>query len=168
MWYVRPDRMEPVPDANDFLLGWVYNAPNGEQIPLQNSEVILEKMPDPLDCFRGAGPVGSVMANVEQQEYATQYQRNLFYNGADPGGVIQVDKRLSEPEWDELIDRWREGHQGVARAGRVGVLENGASWIASAPTPTRIWSTATCAWRTGMSCARRGASTRPCWAPPKT
>jgi len=134
MWYVRPDRMEPVPDPDDFLLGWVYNGPGGEVVPLQLDEVIIEKLPDPMDPFRGAGPVGSIMANIEQQQYATQYQRNLFYNGADPGGVIQVDKRLSEGEWDELVDRWRESHQGVARAGRVGVLENGASWMGSSHT----------------------------------
>lgn len=132
MWYVRPDRMEPVPDPNDFLIGWIYNGPNGEQVPLKLDEVIQEKMPDPLDPFRGAGPVGSIMANIEQQKYATEYQRNLFYNGAQPGGIIAVPTRLTEPEFDELIDRWRETHQGVARAGRIGVLENGITWIPDA------------------------------------
>lgn len=128
MWYVRPDRMEPVPDPDDYLLGWVYTGPNGEQVPLQVDEVIQEKLPDPLDPFRGLGPVASILPNIQQQEYATLYQRNLFINGADPGGVITVDKRLSEPEWDEFVERWRESHQGVARAGRVGILENGATW----------------------------------------
>lgn len=134
MWYVRPDRMEPVPSVDDYLQGWIYNGPNGEQIPLENNEVIIEKLPDPLDPFRGAGPVQSILANIQQQRYATEYQRNLFINGAEPGGVIQVDKRLSDPEWDELTDRWREGHQGVARAGAVGVLEMGATWVPNGHT----------------------------------
>jgi HK97 family phage portal protein len=128
LWYVNPARMEPVPDPNDFLLGWMYTGPSGEQIPLQLDEVIIEKLPDPLDPFRGAGPVASVLPNIDQQRYATEYQRNLFINGAEPGGIITVDKRLSDSEWDELIDRWRESHQGVARAGRVGVMENGAAY----------------------------------------
>ena len=131
MWYVRPDRMEPVPDPDDYLLGWIYTGPNGQQVPLTTDEVIIEKMPDPLDPFRGAGPVASILANIDQQRYATDYQRNLFINGADPGGLIQVDKRLSDTEFDELVDRWREAHQGVARAGRVGVLEASATWIPS-------------------------------------
>ena len=131
MWYVRPDRMEPVPSPEDYLVGWIYNGPNGEQIPLQLDEVILEKLPDPLDPFRGSGPVASILANIEQQDYATQYQRNLFLNGADPGGLVQVDKRLTDTEFDEFVTRWRESHQGVARAGRVGMLENGATWIPS-------------------------------------
>jgi HK97 family phage portal protein len=132
MWYVRPDRMEPVPDPDDFLLGWIYRSPTGEQVPLRTEEVILEKRPDPLDPYRGAGPVASILPNIQQQRYATEYQRNLFLNGADPGGVITVPNRLSEPQFDELVDRWRESHRGVARAGQVGVLENGATWSANA------------------------------------
>ncbi len=132
MWYIRPDRMEPVPDAENYLLGWIYRGPSGEQVPLKTEEVILEKRPNPLDPYRGAGPVASIMPNIQQQRYATEYQRNLFLNGADPGGVITVPGNLNEPQFDELIDRWREAHRGVARAGHVGVLEGGATWTPNA------------------------------------
>lgn len=132
MWYVRPDRMEPVPDQDDYLLGWYYTGPDGSTTPLKADEVILEKRPDPLDPYRGAGPVASIMPNIQQQRYATEYQRNLFLNGADPGGVITVPNRLLEPEFDELIDRWRESHRGVARAGHVGVLEDGMTFQSNA------------------------------------
>lgn len=134
MWYVRPDRMEPVPDPDDFLLGWIYTGPTGEQVPLKRSEVILEKHPDPLDPYRGSGPVQAIMPNIQQQRYATEYQRNLFLNGADPGGVITVPNHLTEREFDELIERWRESHRGVARAGHVGVLEDGMTWQPSSNT----------------------------------
>jgi len=132
MWYVRPDRFEPVPDPDDYLVGWIYTGPSGEQVPLRRDEVILEKRPDPLDPYRGAGPVASIMPNIQQQRYATEYQRNLFLNGADPGGVITVPNRLTDVQFDELIDRWRESHRGVARAGHVGVLEDGMQWMPSA------------------------------------
>lgn len=134
MWYVRPDRMEPVPDPDEYLVGWIYTGPSGEQVPLRRDEVILEKRPDPLDPYRGAGPVAAITPNIQQQRYATEYQRNLFLNGADPGGIITVPTKLHEREFDELIDRWRESHRGVARAGHVGVLEDGAQWQPSAHT----------------------------------
>lgn len=134
MWYVRPDRMEPIPDPDDYQVGWIYTSATGEQVPLRMDEVILEKRPDPLDPYRGAGPVASIMPNIQQQRYATEYQRNLFLNGADPGGVITVPNRLNEREFDELIDRWRESHRGVARAGHVGVLEDGMQWSPSSHT----------------------------------
>lgn len=134
LWYVRPDRIEPVPDPEDFLVGWIYTGPNGEQVPLNLDEVIIERLPDPTDPFRGAGPVSSIIPNIEQQRYATEYQRNLFISGAAPDGIIEVPTTLSEREFQELIERWRETHQGVARAGRVGVLENGSKWIPRAAT----------------------------------
>jgi HK97 family phage portal protein len=134
MWYVRPDRMEPIPDPDEFLVGWIYTGPNGENVPLRRDEVILEKRPDPLDPYRGAGPIASILPNIQQQRYATEYQRNLFLNGADPGGVITVPNNLTEPQFDELVDRWRDNHRGVARAGQVGVLEGGAIWTPNANT----------------------------------
>ena len=134
MWYVRPDRMQPVTSAEDYLLGWVYTGPSGEQVPLQLNQVIQEKLPDPENPYRGAGPIGSIMPNIDQQHYATDYQRNLFLNGAEPRGVIQVPQNLSDREWDEFQDRWRESHQGVSRAGRVAVLENGMAWMPAGTT----------------------------------
>lgn len=134
MWYVRPDRMDPVADDDGYLTGWIYTGASGEQVPLLSGEVILEKRPNPLDPYRGAGPVASILPNIQQQRYATEYQRNLFLNGADPGGVITVPGNLTEPEFDELIDRWRESHRGVARAGQVGVLEAGMTWTPNAHT----------------------------------
>lgn len=129
MWYVTPHRMEPVPDPEQFLLGWVYTAPDGTTIPLRADEVIMEKRPDPADPYRGQGPVAAIMPNIEQQRYATEYMRNTFINGASPGGTILTDNTLTEPEFEELMDRWRESHQGVARAGAIGVLENGNKWV---------------------------------------
>jgi HK97 family phage portal protein len=135
MWYVRPDRLEPQPDPDDYIVGWIYTAPNGQKVPLKLDEVIQEKIPDPLDPFRGAGPVASIMPNIQQQRYATEFQRNKFINSADPGGVITFPGgglggtvRMSDKEFDEFTDRWRESHQGVARAAAVAVLENGATF----------------------------------------
>lgn len=129
LWYVRPDRIEPVPDPQDYLVGYVYTGPGGEQIPLTLDQVILIKYPDPLDPFRGAGPVGSLLTNIQAQRYSGEYNRNFFLNGAEPGAIVEIDKRLSDPEFDEWVNRWRESHLGVARAHRVGILENGAKWV---------------------------------------
>ncbi len=128
MWYVRPDRMEPYLDDYGALTGWIYVGPDGVEVPLKLTEVIFEKRPDPLDPHRGLGPVQAIMPNIQQQRYATEYQRNLFINGAQPGGIITVPGKLNDQEFDEMVDRWRESHRGVARAGHIGVMEAGATW----------------------------------------
>jgi HK97 family phage portal protein len=129
MWPVRPDRMEPVPDKDKYLLGWVYTGPNGEAVPLMHSEVIQLKYPCPTDPYRGMSAVQSLLAHIDSAKYTAEWSRNFFLNSATPGGIVQFSKRLTEKEFNEFTSRWREQHQGVARGHRVGVLEQGAIWV---------------------------------------
>src|SRR5579859_950291 len=129
MWPVRPDRMEPVTDRDSFLAGWVYTGPNGEQVPLTTNEVIQLKYPDPSDIYRGRSAVQALLADIDANKYTAQYTRNFFLNSAVPGGVVIFNKRLTDVEFNEFTNRWREQHQGVARGHRVGVLEQGAEWV---------------------------------------
>jgi len=132
LWPVRPDRMEPVPHAEKFLAGYIYTGPSGEAVPLQPDEVIMTKYPNPYDIYHGLGPVQAILVDIDAGKYSAQWNRNFFLNSATPGGVIQVDKRLSDEEWNEFTDRWRESHRGVGAAHRVAVLEQGATWVSNA------------------------------------
>ena len=133
LWPVRPDRMDPVPDPTAYLKGWVYTSPDGrEKVPLKPDEVIQGKYPNPLDPYRGLGPVQSVLVDIDASRYSREWNKNYFLNSAEPGGVIQVDHELQDGEFDELVDRWREGHRGAARAHRVAVLEGGQTWVPNA------------------------------------
>jgi len=135
IWPVRPDRMMPVPDPDLYLRGWIYTAPGGnERIPLDVGDVIYNPLPDPVDSYGGTGPIQSVLTEIDAVGYAAQYNRNFFSNSARPDGVLSVDHRVSDEEWDELTDRWRDSHRGVSRAHRVAVLE-GVTWVPTATTP---------------------------------
>jgi HK97 family phage portal protein len=129
LWCVRPDRMKPVPDPQDYLKGYIYTGPNGEKEPLGLDEVIQIRMPNPLDPYRGLGPVQAILTDLESTRYSAEWNRNFFFNDASPGGIVEVAQHLSDPEFDELTLRWREQHQGVRNAHRVAVLDNGAKWV---------------------------------------
>lgn len=128
LWPVRPDKMAPVPDKDDFIVGYVYTGPKGEQIPLKVNQVIMLRSPNPLDPYRGMGPVQTILPDLNASNMAAQYVANFFTNSAEPGGIIEVEKRLSDDEFDEMTTRWREQHQGVSNAHRVAVLEQG-KWV---------------------------------------
>jgi HK97 family phage portal protein len=128
LWMVRPDKMEVVPSAEDFIAGYIYKGPNDEKIPLEVDQVIHIKMPNPMDPYRGLGPVQALMTDLQAVAAAAQYNRNFFTNDASPGGVIEMDVRLSDAEWTEFVERWRSQHQGVSNAHRVATLEQGAKW----------------------------------------
>ncbi len=128
MWPVRPDRMKPVKHPSEFLVGWIYESPDGEKVPLELDEVIHLKYPNPDDPYRGRGPVQTVLADIDAARYSAEWNRNFFVNGARPGGIIEVDYRMSDKEFNEFVARWRQQHQGTANAHRVAVLEN-AKWV---------------------------------------
>jgi HK97 family phage portal protein len=132
LWPVRPDRMEPVPHTEKFLAGYIYSGPSGEAVPLQPDEVIMTKYPNPYDIYHGLGPIQAVLVDIDSAKYSAQWNRNFFLNSATPGGVIQVDKRLGDDEWNEFTNRWRESHRGMGAAHRVAVLEQGAVWVPNA------------------------------------
>jgi len=128
LWPVRPDRMRPVPSTDKFIAGYIYRSPDGDEIPLDVGEVIFIRRPNPLDIYRGLGVVQSLLVDLDSARFTAEWNRNFFLNSAEPGGIIQVDKRLSDDEYTEMVQRWREQHQGVAQAHRVAVLEQG-QWI---------------------------------------
>ena len=130
LWPVRPDRMQAVPDADKYLVGWVYTGPDGRtKIPLEPDEVIFNRYPDPMDSYGGCGPIRSVLVDIDSARYAAEWNRQYFVNSAEPGGVIEVDHEVDDDEWHDLMERWREGHRGVARAHRIAVLEAGQKWL---------------------------------------
>ncbi len=129
LWPVRPDRMTPVTDPTKFLVGWIYKDPDGGKIPLGADEVIQIKMPNPMDPYRGLGPVQALLADLDSMRYSSEWSRNFFLNSAEPGGVIELPTHLSDPQWDEFVQRWQEQHRGVNRAHRVAVIEHGGKYV---------------------------------------
>ncbi|MEV4861450.1 phage portal protein [Streptomyces ossamyceticus] len=125
LWPVRPDRIQPVPHPTDFISGYLYTGPDGTEIALRVEDVICIRMPNPLDPYRGMGPVQSVLTELDASRYSAEWNRNFFMNSAEPGGIIELPTVLSDPEWDQLQARWNEQHKGVANAHRVAFLEHG-------------------------------------------
>ena len=128
LWPVRPDRITPVPDRDNFLKGYVYTSPDGEQIPLELNEVIQLRRPNPLDPYRGLSPVLSILPDLDTSRYAAEWSRAFFQNSAQPGGIIEVPVHLQDHEFDEMRERWAEQHKGVANAHKVAIVEYGAKW----------------------------------------
>lgn len=130
LWPVRPDRMAPLPDPREFILRYEYTGPNGERVPLERREVLSMMLPNPMDPYRGMGPVQSILTNIDSARYSAEWNRNFFVNNAEPGGIIEVPEQLGDTQFDEMRDRWEEAHRGITNAHRVAILENGAKFVA--------------------------------------
>lgn len=128
MWVVRPDRMTPVPSPDDYLAGYLYRSPDGEEVALTLDQVIFTKTPSPLDPYRGLGPVASLMLTLEGEQAAEQYNSVFYRNSAQPGGVLTTPEMLGDTDYTRIRDRWAEQHKGVENAHRVAILEGGLAF----------------------------------------
>tara|TARA_R110000765_G_scaffold10551_1_gene32555 strand:- start:1713 stop:3101 length:1389 start_codon:yes stop_codon:yes gene_type:complete len=127
LWNIRPDRIRPIPSSKNFVAGYVYSI-GQTQIPLEVKDVIFIRRPSPIDPYRGIGTVQSMMMDLGSEQMSAQWTRNFFQNGATPGGILQFDEGMSDQDFERLVTRWSEQHQGVANAHRVAVLERG-KWV---------------------------------------
>ena len=127
LWPIRPDKIAPVPDQDNYISGYVYKN-NAEFVPLPTEAVVHIRIPNPNDPYNGLGPSQALMSDLDSAKYLALWNRNFFMNSAEPGGIIQFDTPLSDVEFEKLTTRWREQHQGVANAHRVAVLERGV-WV---------------------------------------
>ena len=123
LWPVRPDRMTPIESNTEFIAGYIYRSPDGEEVPLRREDVIMIRTPSPLDIYRGLSPLPSLDSDLSSDRAQGAWSAAFFQNNANPGGVISVDRRLGEDEWEEMTTRWSAQHRGVSNAGRVAVLE---------------------------------------------
>jgi HK97 family phage portal protein len=129
LWPADPSRMEPVPSAKDFLSGYLYHGPDGEDVPLELDEVIFIRRPRPGDPYRGISPVEAMLLDIGADKAAAEWNAAFFRNSAEPGGIVEIERRLSETEFQQHVRRWREQHQGASAAHRVAVLEGGMKWV---------------------------------------
>lgn len=128
LWPVRPDRIVPVKDPREFLVGYVYCGPGGEEVPLATEDVLRPIMPNPSDPYRGLGPVQAVLVDLDATRYSAEWNRRFFLNDASPGGIIKLDRQMGDTEFRKWRNRWQSQHQGVSNAHRVALLEEG-EWI---------------------------------------
>lgn len=128
LWPVRPDRMTPVPDPQDYLIGWIYTGPDGERVPLLPEQVIQSRTPDPNDMYRGMGPLGALAPSLSASRLASEWAAKFYENNALPGGLIEFEEPMDDTRYRVFVERWREAHQGINNAHRVGIIEGG-KWV---------------------------------------
>jgi len=124
LWNIRPDRIRPVPHTKDFVAGYIYSI-GQTQIPLERKDIIFIRRPSPLDPYRGIGTVQSMMVDIGSEQMSSQWTRNFFTNGAQPSGILQFEEGMSDSDFERLVSRWGQQHQGVANSHRVAILERG-------------------------------------------
>lgn len=132
----NPNRFEPMLNKNNaWTGGWLYNPPGNKnednKIPYAPWEVIQFKYFNPYDSIRGLSPINASRLGVEQDYFASLYNKNFFKDGASIGGMISVPESLTQEQFDRILGQFNERHQGYNRSHRIALIEGDAKFTSS-------------------------------------
>ncbi len=124
---LRPDRMQrPVLTAAGGLI-YRYQMPSGGYIDMPDVGVLhLRGLSN--DGLWGYSPIALQREALGLALTAEEFAARFFGNSAQPGGVLQVKGKLSEPAAENLSRSWRQKHEGLENAHRIAILEEGVEW----------------------------------------
>jgi HK97 family phage portal protein len=130
LWPINPRQLSVVPHPTEYISGYVFNSNDGKtKVPLEKRDVLFIKTPNPNSLYRGQGAIQAIATDIDADRYASLWNKNFFINGASHGGAIEVPKELTPDAYERLVAQWKQGHQGVANAHRIAILQGGAKWV---------------------------------------
>lgn len=88
-------------------------------------QILHVKYPDPNDPFVGIGVPQTIPTWIDNDNYAMEYNRKFFQNGANVGLYIQTDTNV-EGNLDRIKSGFNSKHAGIENAHKVPVLPKGA------------------------------------------
>jgi len=129
IWWARPDAMRVIPDATNYLKGFVYSH-NGVDLAFTPDEVIWFRYANVADEFRGLSPISAARISIEMSIAALASNRRVFSNGYQIAGIVApVDKdaRMTPAQADEVQAMLTKRLRGERNAHSLAVLNNAIS-----------------------------------------
>ena len=111
------------------LKGYKYTYDNRKYY-YKTYEIVHLKQPDANDPYQGIGTVQSIAEWIDNDNFAMEFNRQFFLNGARMDGVFETDY-TSEEQVAALKLTYESNHQGVENAHKVGILPKGVHYKAT-------------------------------------
>lgn len=124
LWPLRADRMGV--ERRDGRLVYRYRV--GAEIVELDARSVLHLRLLSTDGVTGLSRVQLAALAIGQEMSAQAYGERLFWNNSRPGGIISVQGQLSPEAGERIKAVWESAHRGPNNAGRVAVLQEGATW----------------------------------------
>jgi len=126
IWPLRPDWIRIKPSKKTFVDHYLYRpAGSGKEVRLEREDVIPFRYLNPLNPYRGKGPVQAAAFPIDINDFAAQYQRAFFYNSAMPSLVFTTDQKLREQEIKRFVSKWESKFKGPQKAHQIAFLGGG-------------------------------------------
>ena len=105
----------------------IYIYENRDVIPLEDMIHITElRMPGEL---RGRSRIDMMKENLGLAKALEEFAARFFGQGSSASGIIEYPGNLSREQAKDLVDGFEEGHRGLRRSHRPGILFGGAKFM---------------------------------------
>jgi HK97 family phage portal protein len=136
VWLLPGNRINPVPDENLYLRGYIYSS-GGVEIPLELWEVAHFRQFNPSNPFVGLSPLEALAATASADLSMVKYNASYFDKGnAKMPGALAFADPIEDSDWNQLKTDIEREYGGTKR--KLMMLRNvgtgGVSWIPMALT----------------------------------
>jgi HK97 family phage portal protein len=135
--YLMPaDKVRPVIDRRSWpyqLVGYTMRLETREYT-FKPYEIVHFDLPNVADHFNGYSPVMAGAEYIDNDNYAMEFNRKFFINGARPAGFLESDF-VAETQIEVLKIGFMDMHGGIDNMNRIGVLPKGVKWAPSGSSP---------------------------------
>ncbi len=121
IYLIRPDLMEVAVGDNEkgVVTGYAMRKPDGTKITFEKNEIIHHKLPNPLNPYRGMGPVEAAHWYIQTEEFAADWTKNALYNSGRPSGIINLKGTIKDDEFQQMKKRFKQEYTGTTNAGKT-------------------------------------------------
>jgi HK97 family phage portal protein len=126
IWWARPDRVKVVTHPTEYISGFLYTPPNGDNpISYTPDEVVWIPNPNPIDEFQGLAPLAPARLAADLSSAMMSANRRIFEQGYMQAGFVFPPDELTQWTADqakELEDNLQYRFSGQKRAHRLAVM----------------------------------------------
>lgn len=127
---MNPAKVKVIVNREEFptrVLGYAMKFPS-KVYRFEPWQVIHLKYPDPNDVYEGVGTVQSIAQWIDADNYAMEFNRGFFKNGARIGGFLESEAAYTPEQLQYLKESFQSAFAGVENAYKVLALPKGTKY----------------------------------------
>jgi HK97 family phage portal protein len=136
IYLLDPSKIHPLIDKENFPFRI-----KGYKMKLESKNIIFDpaciihfRSPDPMNFFEGRGIVQAGAEYIDNDNYAMEFNRKFFVNGARPVGFLETEG-VAEAQLESIKVGFAEVHEGIENMNRIGILPKGVKWSPAGVSP---------------------------------
>ena len=123
IYFLRPDRLEIIPDKKTIIGGYKYDIGEHQKVTLKPDEVVFLKYPNPLKPLRGLGTLEAAARTVDVDNYSEEWNWRFFKQNATPNAILTVpNKQMTSEQKNKLKASIKRSYEGIDKAHQIMVL----------------------------------------------